>query len=136
MGGSRNSTTILAKKLANLTYPQKRGLTLPTKSLYLTKEKNCSQPSHTEGNTCHNIHLKSEKKIKAILKAAQESITRGARKDYLPYWTEKIQKLNDEVTLARELVEENPTIENNIFLKPKKAKLKKRNLVCNDIQLE
>ena len=28
--------------------------------------------------------------VKAILKAAQESIPRGARKDYLPYWTEEI----------------------------------------------
>ena len=66
--------------------------------------------------------------VKAILKAAQESIPRGARKDYLPYWTEEIQKLNDEVTRARELVEENPTIENNISLKAKTAKLKKETL--------
>ena len=66
--------------------------------------------------------------VKAILKAAQESIPRGARKDYLPYWTEEIQKLNDEVTRARELVEENPTIENNISLKAKTARLKKETL--------
>jgi hypothetical protein len=35
----------------------------------------------------------SEAFNKAILRAAQESIPRGARKDYKPYWTQELQDL-------------------------------------------
>ncbi|KAK7091308.1 hypothetical protein V1264_009008 [Littorina saxatilis] len=61
----------------------------------------------------------------AVLKAAKETIPRGARKNYKPYWTEELQKLEDQVNDAREKVEKEPTIENNISLKEKTASYKK-----------
>lgn len=57
-----------------------------------------------------------------ILKAARESIPRGARRNYRPYWTEELQKQEDDVQEAREKVEEDPIIENNIALKEATAK--------------
>ena len=61
----------------------------------------------------------------AILKAAAETIPRGARKNYRPYWTPDLQHLEEEVSAAREKVERDPTIENNINLKAKTASYKK-----------
>ena len=51
----------------------------------------------------------------AVLKAAQESIPRGARKNYRSYWTEKLQQQEDAVGEARNLVDQNLS-EENIFL--------------------
>ena len=60
----------------------------------------------------------------AVLKAATESIPRGARKDYKPYWTEELQEIEDNLIEARKRVEEIPTTENNILLKEAAAKYK------------
>ena len=64
----------------------------------------------------------------AIKEAAQQSIPRGSRKDYTPYWSEELQTLHDEVTAARSEVERNPTVENNITLKAKTAKFRKETI--------
>ena len=61
----------------------------------------------------------------AILKAAAETIPRGARKNYKPYWTEELQNLEDDVTRTREEVERSPTVENNIAFKASSAKCRK-----------
>ncbi|RUS72132.1 hypothetical protein EGW08_020105 [Elysia chlorotica] len=37
-----------------------------------------------------------------ILKAASETIPRGARKNYRPYWTEELQRLEDEMSTTRQ----------------------------------
>uniref|UniRef100_A0A0B6Y4I4 Uncharacterized protein n=1 Tax=Arion vulgaris TaxID=1028688 RepID=A0A0B6Y4I4_9EUPU len=37
----------------------------------------------------------------AILKSARETIPRGARKDYKPYWTAEIQKLENDLEQAK-----------------------------------
>ena len=58
----------------------------------------------------------------AVPKAAQESIPRGARKNYKPYWTEELQQQEDAVREARNIVEENPSEEHNISLKAASAK--------------
>lgn len=71
------------------------------------------------------VNKSSDQFVKAVLKAAQEAIPRGARKDYKPYWNDTLQELHDEVSKARDAVEINPTIENNVILKAKTAKLKK-----------
>jgi len=60
----------------------------------------------------------------AIIKAASETIPRGARKNYRPYWTEELQALEDEVNKTRQDVEDNPTVENNITHKATTAKYK------------
>ncbi|RUS68475.1 hypothetical protein EGW08_023763 [Elysia chlorotica] len=80
----------------------------------------------------NNKRQNLNKKIKAfnevILKAAQKSIPRGARKNYKPYWTEELQQQEDAINEARERVEEDPTVENNITLKAATA-LHKRTLI-------
>ena len=60
----------------------------------------------------------------AVLKAASETIPRGARKEYKPYWTEELQNLEDTVTEARDRAEKQPSVENNIALKEATAKYK------------
>nr|KAG5685541.1 hypothetical protein BaRGS_009937 [Batillaria attramentaria] len=76
-----------------------------------------------------NIRQKDTNKMvqdftKAVLKAAIESIPRGARKDYKPYWTEELQNLEDAVTEARDQAEKQPSLENNIALKEATARYK------------
>ena len=79
---------------------------------------------YAEGIRNKQEHL--NKKVRTlnqcILKAARESIPRGARKNYQPYWTEELQQQEDDVADAREKVEEDPTIENNIAFKEATAK--------------
>lgn len=58
----------------------------------------------------------------AIWKAATESIPRGARKDYKPYWTEELQDMEDNVSEARNQAEKQPSVENNIALKEATAR--------------
>ena len=72
-----------------------------------------------------NINRPSSAFDKAVLKAATETIPRGARRNYKPYWTEELQQLEDKVTRAREEVENNPTVENNIAFKASSAKCRK-----------
>ena len=60
----------------------------------------------------------------AIKRAAAETIPRGARKDYRPYWTEELQGLENKANEARKKVEEEPNEENNIHLKATTAKYK------------
>merc|ERR1712237_41782 len=45
---------------------------------------------------------------KAILRAAKENIPRGARKEYIPNWSQELKQLNDQVTVAREIAEQDP----------------------------
>ena len=58
------------------------------------------------------------------MKAAKETIPRGARKNYRPYWTEELQELEDKVEAARVEAEQHPTVKNNIQLKACEAKCK------------
>ena len=62
--------------------------------------------------TDQNINHATVSLNQAILRAASETIPRGAQKKYRPYWTEELQKLEDEVSRTRETVEDNPTTEN------------------------
>jgi hypothetical protein len=81
---------------------------------------------------CGNINFQS-KRIgetaqafsKAILTAALESIPRGARKDYKPYWTQELQNLEDQVTAARESAEGTQSFEANIAYKAISAQYRK-----------
>ena len=60
-----------------------------------------------------------------ILQAAHESIPRGARKEYKPYWTNQLQELQDEMEVARQDTESNPSDENHLRLQQTKAKFLK-----------
>ena len=73
-------------------------------------------------NKQQNLNTKIKALNQVILKAAQESIPRGARKNYKPYWTEELQQEEDAVAEARDRVEEDPSQENNITLKAATAR--------------
>lgn len=75
--------------------------------------------------TTDNINKVAASFNQSILQAAKETIPRGARKNYKPYWTEELQKLQDELSTTRDEVENDPTVENNIALKACSAKYKK-----------
>lgn len=96
------------------------------------KKAKWKQFSKLTDENVKGIHIKNEHlnhKIKAfnqaILKAAAESIPRGSRRNYKPYWTEEYQDKEDKVTEARDKVEEDPSMENNIALKAATAELRK-----------
>lgn len=58
----------------------------------------------------------------SILKAAQEAIPRGARKEYKPYWSEELEELQNKLSEARVEAESNPSQEANLSLQHAKAK--------------
>ena len=60
--------------------------------------------------------------IECILKAAQETIPRGARRSYRPYWSQELQDPHDALSEAREAAEVKPSQENNTTLQRAKAK--------------
>ena len=64
----------------------------------------------------------------ALLKAAKQSIPRGARKNYIPNWSQHLEHLHNETIKARNLAEKSPTIENNIQLKAANATFRKEYL--------
>ena len=47
-----------------------------------------------------------------ILKAAHETIQRGAKRNYNPYWSKELQELQDELSQARKTAEDHPSMEN------------------------
>ena len=58
---------------------------------------------------------------KAIMKASTDSIPRGVRKDYKPYWNSDLQMAHDKLTTARDNAESNPSQENHIYHQKCKA---------------
>ena len=87
--------------------------------------KLADQPTQRINNKRQNLNTKIKAFNQAVLKAAQESIPRGARKNYKPYWTEELQQQKDAVREARNLVEQSPSEENNISLRAASAKHQK-----------
>ena len=65
---------------------------------------------------------------RALLKAAKESIPRGARINYIPNWSQHLEQLHNESINARNLAEKSPTVENNIQLKAANAIFRKEHL--------
>jgi len=63
-----------------------------------------------------------------ILKAARETIPRGARRNYKPYWSKELQELQDKLSEARKTAEDHPSIENNNKLQEAKARFLKHKL--------
>ena len=65
---------------------------------------------------------------KCILQAAQETIPRGARRDYKPFWSNELKELEDNLNEAREKAEKEPSQANTIQLQRAKAKFLKTKL--------
>ena len=57
-----------------------------------------------------------------ILKAAKETIPRGARRNYKPFWSDNLQALEDDLNEARETAEKDPSEASTIGLQKAKAK--------------
>ena len=72
-----------------------------------------------------NINRLAASFSQAILKAASDTIPRGARKNYRPYWTEELQVLEEQVEEARRMAEACSTVEDNVALKAANAKYRK-----------
>ena len=66
----------------------------------------------------------------AILQAAKESIPRGSRKQYIPYWSDELKELHEEVSAARNKTEMDPTVENNIALNAASAKYRRETIAA------
>ena len=92
--------------------------------------KLCDQYTSSINCKTKNVNKSVALFNKALIKAANESIPRGSRKDYKPYWSDELSELNEQVTQARETAELYPSIENNISLKAKSAKLRKETLAA------
>ena len=65
---------------------------------------------------------------KCILQAAQETIPRGARRDYKPFWSNELKELEENMNEAREKAEKEPSQANTIQLQHAKAKFLKTKL--------
>ena len=59
----------------------------------------------------NNININVKRFTETILEAAKQSIPRGRRKDYKPYWSEKLQQSHSKLSQAREQLEKEPTPE-------------------------
>ena len=84
-----------------------------------TKKINCKS---------RNVDQKAKELTEAILKAANESIPRGARKDYIPLWTDELEGMNQQIIEKREAVENNPTDENMEAYKEAEDRFKKESI--------
>ena len=60
----------------------------------------------------HSVSKNASNFNSAVLKAAKESIQRGRRHDYKPYWNNTLEKTHKELSEAREEMERNPTPQN------------------------
>ena len=60
----------------------------------------------------HNVNKNASNFNSAVLKAVKESIPRGIRHDYKPYWNNTLEKIHKELSEAREEMERNPTLQN------------------------
>ena len=50
----------------------------------------------------------------SILTASHKYIPRGARQNYKPYWSEKLERLDEELSAARREAETNPSQDNHL----------------------
>ena len=57
----------------------------------------------------HDLNKNTNSLTLHILNAAKKSIPRGFRKDYKPYWSKTLETKHQELTTAREEMENNPT---------------------------
>ena len=71
-----------------------------------------------------NVNKSAKELTKAILKAAKESIPRGARTNYMPLWTDELEQLSNKVSEIREKAEADPCDENITTFKEAEATFK------------
>jgi hypothetical protein len=94
-------------------------------SLFGIRSNELTQNIAVEGR---NINNAVKEFNSSILKAANEAIPRGFRKNYRPYWTTELQAAHDKLDKAREDAEGNPCHENHFTLQQTKARYLKTKL--------
>lgn len=68
---------------------------------------------HTKDIKCaSDLNKNVQKFTDAILQAAKQTIPRGKRRHYLPYWSDTLEHLHSKMDHAREVMEQLPTPEN------------------------
>ena len=126
LGGSDHRPVLLTM---DLEWKQKDGKTFPRWNHKKANWNLFSQLTNKYSKMIKTNHYNINQQVKSlnhcILKAAKETIPRGARKNYRPYWTAELQEMEDMVETARVEAEQHPTVQNNVHLKASEAKCKK-----------
>ncbi|BFZ08560.1 hypothetical protein BsWGS_11599 [Bradybaena similaris] len=78
-----------------------------------------------ELNTDKDVNKVVDEFTKCILKAAGETIPRGARRQYKPYWDSELERLHNEVELSRNQAETKPCQEHHNKYQHAKAKFQR-----------
>ena len=79
-------------------------------------------------NREQDINSLVNKFIKIILQAASETIPRGARKYYKPYWSEELEQLHNDVEEARKHAKTIPCQDHHNNFQQAKAKFQRAKL--------
>ena len=82
----------------------------------LSQKKDCKELNVKAAQTPRKAHRIVKAFNATVLKAANETIHGRARRNYRPYWTEKLQHLEDQVSSAKEKVKQDRSTVNNIAL--------------------
>ena len=79
-------------------------------SLFRIKSNELTKDIQTDGRNPNNVIRDWNRQI---IKVAKETIPRGVRKNYKPYWNSKVKEAHDDLNMAREEAEKDPCEENN-----------------------
>ena len=71
-----------------------------------------------------------------ILTAVHKSIPRGARQNYKPYWSEELERLDEELSAVRREAETNPSQVNHNHLRNTKAQISPLQATSQEEKLE
>ena len=74
----------------------------------------CDKYLHDNANKQHSAEELNTIFTKSILNAAKDSIPRGCRRNYKPFWTPEIEEAVKQRREARKLLEEDPNLKNKI----------------------
>jgi ribonuclease HI/endonuclease/exonuclease/phosphatase family metal-dependent hydrolase len=120
LGGSDHRPVVLTlcANISHSTQPPRWNYKKAKWNLFRIRTNELTNDIQLEGRDINNIVKDFNS---SILKAAKETIPRGVRKNYAPYWTDKLQTAHEELTKAREDAEKEPSQANNIRLQEKKA---------------
>lgn len=79
-------------------------------------------------NNEKDINKEVEEFGKCILQAARETVPRGARKQYQPYWSSELEQLHNDVEVCRKQAEAKPSQDHHNKYQHAKAKLQRAKL--------
>ena len=89
-------------------------------TLFKHRTSTLSKDITTQGR---DINIVAKDFNSCILKAAQETIPRGAKRNFRPYWSQELQDLQGALSEARTAAEVNPSQENNTKLQTSESQI-------------